>query len=345
MIQVHTLQLDLNWNLLKRLGALNRFDASWATIEKREGKSLKELKSVATVKSVAASTRIEGSQMSNEEVNVLLQNLDITQLEERDEQEVVGYFEVLDLITESPDKINVTEGDVRNLHAMLLSKREEDSWHRGGYKQHSNSVELTSLDGTTQIIFETTPPGFETEDAMSALFEWYHADEEVDPLVKCALFAYEFVSIHPFQDGNGRLSRLISTLLLLKHGYKWVQYVSFEHEIEDRKDEYYRVLRSCQGNRPNEDVTLWLHLFFDALENIQKKLMKKLETSGEVATLPIKASVMLKIIEIYPGIQFTEIAKRTGMASTTAKRYLAILLEKNLVKQYGRGRATYYMVV
>lgn len=103
------------------------------------------------------------------------------------------------------------------------------------------------------------------------LIDWYLTDNETHPLVKCALFAYEFVSIHPFQDGNGRLSRLHSTLLLLKQGYKWIQYVSFEHEIESRKTEYYRVLRSCQAQRPNEDVTEWIRFFFDALGNIQKQ--------------------------------------------------------------------------
>jgi Fic family protein len=90
---------------------------------------------------------------------------------------------------------------------------------------------------------------------------------------------YDFLSIHPFQDGNGRLSRLLSTLLLLKNGYKWIQYVSFEHEIESRKSEYYQALRMRQAQRPNEDITIWINFFLNALRNIQIQLTSKLERS------------------------------------------------------------------
>ena len=148
-------------------------------------------------------------------------------------------------------------------------------------------------DGTRQIIFQTTEAGYPTEDAMRQLVDWYNNDSQTPPLVKCALFAYDFVSIHPFHDGNGRLSRLISTLLLLKNGYKWIQYVSFEHEIENHKTEYYRVLRSCQANRPNEEVTSWVVFFFEALLNIQKHLMNKF---SKVITQTEKHQELLEIM-------------------------------------------------
>src|SRR5690606_8927773 len=111
--------------------------------------------------------------------------------------------------------------------------------------------------------------------------------------VKSALFAYDFVSIHPFQDGNGRLSRLISTLLLMQNGYKWVQYVSFEHEIENRKTDYYRALRNCQAQRPKENVTEWIYFFFDALAKIQLQLMKKLEYKGIESSLSVREKSIL----------------------------------------------------
>jgi Fic family protein len=128
-----------------------------------------------------------------------------------------------------------------------MKHSKKDEWHKGDYKQHTNAVEASYPDGIKQIIFQTTEAGFATQDAMRALNDWYKKDKNTHPLVKSALFAYEFVSIHPFQDGNGRLSRLLSTLLLLKNGYNWIQYVSFEHKIENRKSEYYRVLRNCQA--------------------------------------------------------------------------------------------------
>jgi len=193
--RVHTVEVTLDWALLAAVSKLDRFDASWSAIERREGQTLKQLKAIATVRSVGASTRIEGSRMSDAEVEVLLRNTDITKLEDRDSQEVVGYFQVLDLIAESYADIGISENSIKGLHNQLLRFSRKDEWHRGNYKQHSNAVEATLPDGTKQLIFQTTTPGFATEDAMRALVAWYHADTATHPLVKCALFCYDFVSI------------------------------------------------------------------------------------------------------------------------------------------------------
>ncbi len=347
MEKVHSLQLKIDWELIRILSKIDRFDASWTSIEKREGQSLKQLKSIATVRSVGASTRIEGSKMSDEEVDVLLKELEleIEKLEDRDSQEVAGYFEVLDIITESFTGIEITESAIKGLHNSLLKFSEKDQWHKGEYKQHSNNVEATLPDGTPQIIFETTPPGYQTEDAMRSLIEWYENDGSTHPLVKGALFTYEFVSIHPFQDGNGRLSRLLSTLLLLKHGYKWVQYVSFEHEIENRKTEYYRELRRCQAMRPNENITTWINFFFDALLNIQNQLLKKLETKGTVAKLSPREKSILLFIENNPGCKSGQISKRLDIPNSTVKRILKELVKHKLIEKFGLGPGTNYSIL
>ncbi|MEX0811219.1 MAG: Fic family protein [Chitinophagales bacterium] len=342
--EVHTFKLNLDWELIRHISQIDRFDASWTTIEKKEGQSLKQLKSIATVRSVGASTRIEGSLMSDEEVEVLLRDIDVTKIIDRDSQEVVGYFETMDLISGSYDDIEISENSIKNLHNILLKYSEKDKWHKGDYKQHSNAVQAKLPDGTTQLIFETTPPGFHTQDAMRQLIDWYKQDKETHPLVKCALFAYDFVSIHPFQDGNGRLSRLLSTLLLMKYGYKWIQYVSFEHEIENRKTEYYNVLRSCQAQRPNEDVTKWVRFFFDALANIQDQLMKKLDKQGIEARLAPREKSIITFIENHPGCKSGDIAKKLGIPSPTVKRILPDLIEKNLIEKHGSGPGTNYTV-
>lgn len=342
--KVYTSEIDINWNLIALISKIDRFDASWASIEKKEGQSLKQLKSIATVRSVGASTRIEGSKMSNEEVEVLLQNIDITKLEDRDSQEVVGYFDTLDIISESYEDIHITESSLKNLHNILLKHSEKDGWHKGGYKQHSNAVEANYPDGTKRIIFETTEAGFPTEDAMRSLIDWYKFEKQTHPLVKCALFCYEFVSIHPFQDGNGRLSRLMATLLLLKNGYKWVQYVSFEHEIESKKDEYYRVLRNCQSQRPNENITEWVSFFFNALLNIQNQLLEKLEVSGIQSQLSPKEKSILTFIANHSGCKSGEIAKKLAIPNPTVKRILTDLSEKNLIEKYGNGPGTNYSI-
>lgn len=339
---VHTFQLKINWKLLSLISKIDRFDATWSAIERKEGQTLKHLKNIATVKSVGASTRIEGSKMSNKEVEVLLDNIDITKIEDRDSQEVIGYFNTLDFISESFNDIRINENSIKNLHNILMKYNEKDKWHKGNYKQHSNAVEAIHIDGTKQIIFQTTEVGYPTEDAMRNLIEWYNNDNETHPLIKCALFAYDFVSIHPFQDGNGRLSRLISSLLLLKNGYKWIQYVSFEHEIESRKTEYYRVLQSCQSNRPNENVDDWIHFFFDSLQNIQLKLSRKLEDKGVETKLTPKEKSIVSFIENYAGCKSGDIAKKLGIPSPTVKRILPKLLALNLIEKHGVGPGTNY---
>jgi len=231
------------------------------------------------------------------------------------------------------------------LHNHLLRHSTKDQWHKGDYKKQSNSVEAQMPDGTSQIIFRTTDPGFATEDAMRAMITWYGSDNETHALVKCALLCYEFVSIHPFQDGNGRLSRLLATLLLRKNHYHWIQYVSLEHEIEHQKNEYYRVLRSCQANRPNEDVTEWVLFFLSCLKNVHVSLMNKLEMHGTVQQLSKREKSILVLVETYPGIQSGAITEKLNINISSVKRALADLVEKKLIEKDGVGRGTGYYIL
>lgn len=342
--KVYSFSLTINWGLLNLISQIDRFDSQWMAIERKEGQSLKHLKNVATVRSVGASTRIEGSKMTDEEIDVLLKRIDITKLDDRDSQEVVGYFETLDTISESYKDINISESNIKSLHNLLMKFSTKDQWHKGNYKQHNNAVEATFPDGSKQIIFQTTETGFATEDAMKSLVEWYGSETEVHPLIKTAAFAYEFLSVHPFQDGNGRLSRLLSTLLLLQNGYKWVQYISFEHEIEHRKSQYYSVLRSCQSQRPNENITEWIAFFLDALKNIQSQLMLKLKVSGSEAQLNPREKSIITLVANYPGIKSGEIAEKSGIPAPSVKRILAELLNKGLLEKISSGRATSYRI-
>jgi Fic family protein len=341
---VYNFILNIDWKLINLISEIDRFDANWTAIERKEGQSLKELKSMATVRSVGASNRIEGNKMSDEEVDVLLKEIDTTKLTDRDAQEVVGYFEVMDLISESYENISVTENHIKSLHNTLMRYSAKDQWHKGNYKMHSNAVEASFPDGTRQIIFQTTEAGFATEDAIRQLLNWYNSETEVHTLIKVASFVYDFLSVHPFQDGNGRLSRLISTLLLLKNGYKWIQYVSFEHEIENRKNEYYQVLRSCQAQRPNEDVSNWILFFLNCLSNIQSQLLTKLQISGLETHLSYKEKSIYSIIQNRPNIQSGEIAEKLAIPAPTVKRILSALLKKGIIEKQGNGRNVNYTI-
>ncbi len=145
--------------LTNELSQLDRFDASWKAIEKREQKILSQLRSIATLRSVGASTRIEGSVMTDKEVETLIDHLEIATLTERDQQEVVGYWETLNLIAESYRDIPIAENSIKHLHNIMMKHSSKDAYHRGNYKINSNAVEATEPNGIKTIIFQTTRPG------------------------------------------------------------------------------------------------------------------------------------------------------------------------------------------
>lgn len=340
--KIYNFSLSFDWQLLRIISQIDRFDASWSSIEKREEPILKHLKSMATIQSVGSSTRIEGSKMSDKEVEVLLDNMEISRLEDRDSQEVAGYSIVMNLIYDSAHEIEMTENNIKNLHNQLMKFNSKDDWHRGEYKQHTNAVEARFADGTRQIVFRTEEPGYPTEDAMRNLINWYKNEKEVHPLIVTACFVYDFVSIHPFQDGNGRLSRLLTNLLLLQNGYNWIEYISFEHEVEKNKKEYYRSLRICQAQRPNEDVTEWINFFLNSLINLQNKLDSKLEKLGVEVKLSPKEKEVYSFITNNQGVKVGAISRKLDIPVSTTKRIINKLLTSNLIKKYSKGAGTNY---
>lgn len=343
--QIHTFFLNIDLKLINELSRIDKFEGLWYAVEKREVRSLKQLKSVATVRSVGASTRIEGSALTDNEVEVLIAAVQPHKMEERDVQEVIGYYEALGLISDSFKDIEITESNIKHLHNVLMRYSTKDEWHRGDYKQHSNVVEATNVDGSKYTVFKTTEPGFATDDAMRRLIFWYQTEREAHPIIKCALFVYEFLSIHPFQDGNGRLSRLLATLLLVKNGYGWVEYVSFEHEIESRKSEYYSVLMQCQKERPGENVSPWLMFFLSCLNAIQVQLMEKLKADSTTSAMSPRDKMIYVFIESHPGCRSGEIAEKLDIPLPTIKKILAGMSEKNFINKQGTGRGTHYTIM
>lgn len=330
--------------LTQELSQLDRFDAQWQAIERREQQTLKELKSIATVRSVGASTRIEGSILTDKEVEILIDNLDISKLSDRDQQEVAGYYETLNLITESYRDIPVAESSIKHLHNILMKFSEKDGYHKGNYKISPNRVEKTMPDGTKIPVFETTTPGWATQEAVAAALQWYNDDRTTHALIKAAILVYEFLSIHPFQDGNGRLSRLLATLLLMKSGYVWIEYVSFEHEIEHRKKEYYQQLMEAQRNRPGEDITGWVYFFLDCLQNIQAQLLEKLAEKKSRESIGVREQYIYQVVENNPGIRSGEIAQKLNMPAPTVKRILSEMVNARNLIVHGAGRSTAYSI-
>ena len=240
-----------NQRVMQLIAAIDEYRGKWNVVEKRENRYLKELRRIATIESIGSSTRIEGATMTDDEVQQLLKDVKITKFKTRDEQEVIGYYEVLELVFDNFSEIKLSESYIKQLHQLLLKHSDKDERHRGGYKNLPNKVVATYPTGEQKTIFATTEPAL-VEGEMFELIEWTNlqwSEKTIHPLIVLAVFIYEFLSIHPFQDGNGRLSRLLTTLFLLRQGYEFIQYISFENHIENHKKAYYDALMTAQRKR------------------------------------------------------------------------------------------------
>ena len=241
--------LCITQELLRSIAEIDEFKGRWSALGNLAPERLSALRRVATIESVGSSTRIEGVKLTDDEVDKLLSGLEIRSFRSRDEQEVAGYAELMEVIFDSYQEIPLTENHIAQLHGVLLEHSDRDARHRGQYKKMANSVEAFDEAGSSMgIIFETASP-FDTPRRMAELVEWTRSaldDKHSHPLLVIGVFVVRFLAIHPFQDGNGRLSRALTTLLLLRMGYGYVPFSSLERIVEDSKDEYYLALRRAQ---------------------------------------------------------------------------------------------------
>ena len=273
-----------NQQIIQLIAEIDLFRGKWEHLEQLHPVFLQELKGLATIQSIGSSTRIEGATLSDNEIEQLIADLKVNKLENRDEQEVIGYYDVLELIFDNAEDIHLTENYIMQLHTVLLRYSTKDSGQKGAYKKVSNKVVASYLDGTQRVIFNTTEP-YLVQKEMQELLSWTNKrleNLEYHPLLVVGLFIYEFLSIHPFHDGNGRLSRLLTTLVLIKLDYDFIQYISFEHIIENRKERYYAALMECQRKRNTEEerVDTWMLFFLHALKMVTVKLSLKMSNSG-----------------------------------------------------------------
>lgn len=337
--------------IIQKLSQVDLFKGKWELIENKEKRYLKELREIATIQSIGSSTRIEGATLTDDEVKQLLKSVQINKLDEREEQEVVGYYEALELILENYNEIELSERYLHQLHSILLKYSSKDQRHKGQYKSLSNQVVANYPDGEQKIIFKTTEPHL-TASEMQKLIEWTTnqlEERKLHPALITSIFVYEFLSIHPYQDGNGRLSRLLTTLLLLKQDYNFIEYVSFEHEIENRKDMYYRVLMETQKVRGTDEEILdkWVIFFLDCLINLTSKLNTKYQTYNKlkVSTNKRQKEVIAYINE-HRTIQVMDLANGLSQYSrNTLKKDLQYLVKEGLILTTGSGRGVRYHAI
>ena len=340
--------LRISAQVLKLIGGIDEFKGAWQAIGRIAPERLSALRRIATIESAASSTRIEGAKLTDREVERLLSNLDIQSFATRDEQEVAGYAEAMETVFAHWSEIALTENHIRQLHRDLLRHSIRDERHRGSYKTLRNDVAAFDADRKeVGIVFETATP-FDTPRLMTGLLAWANQALETQaqhPLIIIAVFIVSFLAIHPFQDGNGRLSRVLTSLLLLRSGYAYVPYASLESVVESSKERYYMALRQTQGTikTANPDWAPWLEYFLGALAEQKLRLEKKIQREhlllGDLPELSIK---ILELCKERGRVTVSEIERGTGANRNTIKDHVAALTRNGHLSRHGAGRGAWY---
>ncbi len=336
--------------IISKLGQIGELKGRWITGAQLSPQVLGRLKHSVLVTSTGASTRIEGAGLSDEDVEKLMHGIDIQKFTNRDKQEVKGYYELLENVFNSWKNLLFNESTIKHFHRELLKYVDKDETHRGKYKKKENKVHMINKAGeSVAVLFNTTDPWL-TPKEMQELVEWTQdalKEEKYHPLLIIGNFLVEFLAIHPFEDGNGRLSRALTNLLLLKEGHLYMPYISHEKLIEDNKPEYYIALRRTQKtfNAGKDDITPWLSFFFTmllkqaemAVELLSKEKIEKLLTKKQTAVW----EYLQKVGNARPG----EIAKNTNVAQPTVRQVLNKLMRLKKVERIGQGRSTAYQML
>ena len=343
--------ITVGQDVLQLIAEIDEFKGQWQALKALSPERLQKLRKVATIESVGSSTRIEGAKLSDLQVETLLSNFSSTSFKTRDEQEVAGYAEVMDLVFQAYEELNLTENHVRQLHQTLLRHSTKDDRHRGSYKTLPNHVVAKDADGREiGIVFETATP-FDTPREMQELVGWAAKafdESTMHPLLIIAVFNVVFLAVHPFQDGNGRLSRILTTLLLLRAGYEYVPYASLESIVEENKNLYYKALRRTQTTLKNDapDWEPWLGFFLRCMKKQKVNLAAKVEQekTASDSSLPLLSVQVLKLLGVHERLTIAQMVEFTGANQNTLKVRLRELVNEGRIQRHGKARATWYSI-
>lgn len=333
--------------IVKLLLEIEEFKGSWKAYGNLAPERLIELKRIATIESIGSSTRIEGSKLSDAEVERIMAGLSKQSFRTRDEQEVAGYAFLMNEIYDSWEEMPLTENIIRQMHSLLMRTSDKDERHRGEYKHVENSVAAFDSSGQqVGIIFETAT-AFDTPRLMGELLEWTNIEltkRSLPALIVIGMFVVAFLAIHPFEDGNGRLSRALTQLLLLRHGYVYAPYSSLESVIEATKDSYYVSLRATQKTlgQPEPDWSVWLHYFLKALVKQVRNLKRKVETENLLKTMPEISLRIIELLKAHGKLSISEAEKLISINKFTLRAHFKNLVAEGHVIRSGKGPATRY---
>lgn len=345
---INSNSFKINSQILTIIAEIDEFKGEWKALGRLSPDILNSLKKVATIESVGSSNRIEGNKLSDKQVEELLSRINKKSFASRDEEEVAGYADLMNLIFDDYEIIPLSENYIKQLHSILLKYSKKDAKHKGEYKKLENNIVAYDPSGKEiGIVFETASP-FDTPRKMEELVEWTRKnldDRFHHPLIVIGVFVVNFLAIHPFQDGNGRLSRALTSLLLLKTGYAYASYSSMEAIIEDNKEGYYRALRQTQItlNKDTFDYEAWLMFFLKTLQKQKIRLEYKIKNDAvNKLSLPELSVQILDLFNQKERITVSDIVDSTGANINTIKKHVANLVNNSYLTKHGTTRGVWY---
>ncbi len=327
--------------IIKKLTLINEFKGEQRLFIEAHKDELKELVELAKIQSTEASNKIEGIYTADDRLKNLVQEK--TTPRNRDESEIAGYRDVLNTIHESYEYIPINANYILQLHRNLY--KFIGNVDGGKFKTGDNIIRETDEKGNEKVRFRPVP-AWETPESIDRLCEAFRdAKEEVDPLILSSMFILDFLCIHPFNDGNGRMSRLLTLLLLYQSGFIVGKYISIEKIIEQSKETYYEALQdsSIEWHENKNDYKPFVNYMLGVLINAYKEF----ESRVKLLTNPnySKADRIREIIKEHIGtITKSELLDMNpDISDTTVQRTLAELLKNNDILKIGGGRYTKYV--
>ncbi len=341
-------RIPLTQDILTKIGKIDEFKGLWQGSIRLSPQILGRLKQWVIITSTGASTRIEGAHMTDEEIARFLRGLKAKAPKSRDEQEVAGYADLIGRIFDNWRTLKLSENWILQFHSILLHFSEKDQRHKGTYKSAPNTVVMTNTRGEQVILFDPTAP-YLVKPEMGAILTWTHDQletRETHPLLVIANFIFEFLAIHPFKDGNGRMSRALTNLLLLKTGYGYVPYVSLDEIIEGTKADYYLALRATQKNHKTdrEDIAPWVEFFLGALLEQVVRARKIMDEDQPEKLLSEKQLAIYHLFDNDIPLSVSDVDRQLkgAIPHSTIKQALSRLVTLKLLERIGQARSSRY---
>ena len=331
--------------LINKLTTIYQLYGETSNFEKYYRKELEKLANVAKIKSTDASNRIEGIYTSDSRLNKIIS--DKVEPRDRDERKIAGYRDVLSLIHENYRYMSITKNTILSMHNMLF-KYAGDSWG-GHFKDINNKIIAKYADGHEEVRFNP-PDAFLVPELIDGLCKQYNeAFErgEISPLVLSAAFVFDFVSIHPFRDGNGRMSRLLMLLTMYRSGWEVGKYISLEKIIEDSKESYYDVLAasSVGWNENQNDYAPFVNYYLGVVVKAYRDLIERIGLVHNHKELKADKLILKTLQQQLRPLSRAELVELIPQYSqTTIQRNLKQLRDEKKIQSVGKGKNTKYVL-